>query len=518
MNTFSNLPFPVIADNGDAWSTPACTKESLWSALGAGAQGLCLNVFATKDAQLVCTPVAIPELTQAQVQSLDAGKSWRSSLLDDEGQPTGDKGEDNPWAHIDAKTRKIFHPTIADCLQQFGRRTALYLRLPSEADEHLINNLLALLRSFGLSRRVMLIATPATVPMIRASEPRAPIALDVTQQPLNMASLDKAITMEPQCLYAYAEDFVVASNQADLVNLVHNADLRWLLSTQKTFRPTNLRLQQLEESRSSITGLIVPGVLPTIETLTPPATVLADSFDGTDLNSDQWTAGYSHANQDTQIYQNDGFTIQIRQGGSYSGGAAVTKLPIHGDFDAQVDFEVAHPHQGTTFEMAAISIDPGYLHMDNGNLDSRSVNLTFDVHGAPPYASSERDENDGFRCGWNNGYNLTKVGDVIHDGNDIKIEPWTASSINMYNKYGRDVGYGKADSPTGTLRLVRHGQVFNTYYKDKFNAAWVCSGSVLVQNIHDDAFIRLAAKHWKKSNPEPPHNKVTFRNFVLRQY
>jgi len=156
--------------------------------------------------------------------------------------------------------------------------------------------------------------------------------------------------------------------------------------------------------------------------------------------------------------------------------------------------------------MAAICIDPGYHHMNNADLDTRSVNLTFDVHGAPPYASSERDEDDGFRCGWNNGFNLTKV------------DPdWVAASVNMYNKYGRDVGNGAADNPDGSLRLIRNGPVFSTYYRDKYNSAWVCSGTMLVQNMAADAYIRLAAKHWEKGGT-PPANSVRFYRFKLYQF
>ena len=69
-------------------------------------------------------------------------------------------------------------------------------------------------------------------------------------------------------------------------------------------------------------------------------------------------------------------------------------------FAARMYFDkpVADLSWAETAFLAAIQVDPGY----------REVNLTFDVHGAPPYASSERDENDGFRIGWNNGPALTK--------------------------------------------------------------------------------------------------------------
>jgi hypothetical protein len=248
--------------------------------------------------------------------------------------------------------------------------------------------------------------------------------------------------------------------------------------------------------------------LRTSEFLHNHSLILANDFKGRTFDEQHWTAGYSHTNDETKVGQEDDcFRIQIKEGVAYSGGAAVCTLPVHGRFDAQVDFEVFHPQQATTFEMAAISIDPGYYHINNRDLNTRNVNLTFDVHGAPPYASSERDEDDGFRCGWNNGFNLTKV-----------ESDWQASSVNMYNKYGRDVGDGSPENPKGSLRLVRHGSVFATYYRDGHNQAWVCSGTMLVQNMADDVFIRLAGKHWLKGNPTAPKNEIRFSNFKLYQF
>jgi hypothetical protein len=208
-----------------------------------------------------------------------------------------------------------------------------------------------------------------------------------------------------------------------------------------------------------------------------------------------------------ELDSDKGLVISIMEGGSYSGGAGVTVMPVHGPFDACVDVFVGNPGQGTTLEMACIGIAPGYFHIDNTDLNSRNVNLTFDVHGAPPYASSERDEADGYRIGWNNGYNLTRLDD-----------DWTAASVNMYNKYGRDVGNGSKDNPVCSLRLQRCGSVVNAYYKDKYNHAWVLSGSALVGNLGPDVNIRLGAKLWAKGGMEPPANHVVFSRFRLYQF
>lgn len=156
--------------------------------------------------------------------------------------------------------------------------------------------------------------------------------------------------------------------------------------------------------------------------------------------------------------------------------------------------------------MAAICIDPGTTHIDNTNLNTKNINLTFDVHGSPPYASSECDEDNGFRIGWNNSFNLTRID-----------SDWSSISANMYNKYGRNVGQNINKCGKGFLRLIRNGNVFTSFYKDDFNPNWVCSGAALLQNISDNIFIRLAGKHWPKDNNTPPANHITFTEFKLFQ-
>lgn len=168
-----------------------------------------------------------------------------------------------------------------------------------------------------------------------------------------------------------------------------------------------------------------------------------------------------------------------------------------------------NPEQGTTFELAAIQVDPGYHNTDNTKINRDNANLTFDVHGAPPYASSERDEDDGFRIGWNNGPAVLRIVEGEH-GSETQ-------SVNAYNKYSRDVGDGSKDNPEGRLRLVRRGEVFNAYYTDKHNRQWVLSGSASTPTLCQDVYLRLGAKHWPKGGRVPPANRITFRQFRLYQ-
>jgi len=518
----------IIAHNGDCWSAPASTIEGLWAGLGAGADALFLDVFLTADQHVVCSPEDnllntcardenISALTLAQVQQLDAGATWRSSVLDEQAQPTGARGEDTPWSAEHG--RRISLVALSDVLRIMGRRTSLYIRLPT-IDCSELNSLAEAvteqLTAFGLSRRVALIAPARTAHYLRIHDYQGLLFGDLCNE-LNAENIAAAKQAGCDGLMGWAEQ-LADFDSAEAFNAFARP---WLAMTREAFTPKLEVWTALQKLGNVIEGVIVRGALPSVERQHPPSPVMQDSFkNGTDIDQNLWTAGYSHTNQDTRIYQDDGLHIAIKQGGSYSGAAAVTCNSYFGDFDAQVDFHVAAPHQGTTFEMAAIGIDPGYFNINNSRLSGKKVNLTFDVHGAPPYASSERDEDDGFRTGWNNSFNLTKVGSVsTEEDGSIEVDNWAASSVNMYNKYRRDVGTGVASSPTGTLRLVRSGALFTSYYQDALNRdTWVCSGTVLVPNLAEEAFIRLAAKHWKKRNPEPPKNHITFSNFKLMQY
>lgn len=412
------------------------------------------------------------------------------------------------------------HPALEEVLRLFSRRTRLVILFPTSgaapADARLAEATLKTLRAFGVHDRVALVGPFDVCAFLRKQEPELELFLRPAEQKPPATVLDEAeaagfngVWMDvPSLLSGTGPDARLDQAFSD----------RWNRSTLELLAVCNgapggipsatwRAISQLPRLR----GICAPDPDVMLDVFRPKATIIQDDFAGRTINGFIWAAGYSHANTETTIRQDNGIVIDIKEGQEYSGAGVVTLCPIHGEFDAQVEFEVMNPTQATTFEVAAIGVEPGQTHLRNDDLDSRTVNLTFDVHGCPPYASSERDEDDGFRIGWNNGYSLTKID-----------ADWTASSGNMYNKYGRDVGYAKKDSPTGALRLLRNGSVFNTYYRDRANPAWVCSGSALIPNLGPDVHIRLAAKHWNKHDKngkpiKPPANTVIFRNFRLYQ-
>lgn len=510
-------PLFLLALSGDQLTTPADTFEAYWSAIGAGADGLALTVRLTADLIPICLAQVelsattgdtrrIDEINASELAMLDAGCQFRSTELNADNRPTGKRGDDLPWLGAAAKQRNVTHSTLRDILRMFGRRCEILLLLPENMLVIHVSNVVDVITDTGLSHRVTVAGSAEQLKNVPAPIARALLTIDP------LASITIAHELEARTVIApFMSAFDSGTNLApallsELMAAIDAANLALMLSLDANQPAPPPAYKDALWVSSPITALLAPAVLATAEVITSPALMIHDDFKGSKIDQDIWNAGYSHINQDTQIYQQDGLHIVIRSGGVYSGAAAVCHLPIHGKFDARIGFYVENPHQGTTFEMAAISIDPGYFHIDNSDLDSRSVNLTFDVHGAPPYASSECDENDGFRCGWNNGFNLTRID-----------ADWNADSVNMYNKYGRDVGSVSIELNRGELRLVRNGAIFATYYRDAHNRAWVNSGAMLVHNLSTDIFIRLAAKHWVKQNPEPPNNHVTFYNFCLYQ-
>lgn len=526
----------IFAQNGDCWSSPASTMESFWSAIGAGANGLVLGLFLTKDGVLVCAPadnllsscgvdVEIAELSLSELQSYDAGKTFRSTQLNDLGQATGVRGDDTPWQALEQEyplkdRTAVVHPAFETVLQTFGRRTSLTAVLPDDDYKEiaaLIVALVHLLERYGLKGRVAITGSIEQLEQVRVQSENSALILDVSSSELNLDVIKKMSVLGSAIVQASLQQLndLPGTELAELIAVANDENISWRFVLENMpWAPTPAVLHQLDALPCFMDGLLTQGLLPTVDAVAPRVVIFDEGFAGNQLDLTRWSGGYSHINSETKISVDDELVIKIAEGEVYSGGAAIALLPIHGDFDARVSFKVEHPHQATTFEVAAIAIDPGYAHLDNTDLNTRNVNLTFDVHGAPPYASSERDQNDGFRCGWNNSYNLNKFGDSKAESKD---KDWIAASSNMYNKYGRDVGDGSTENLEGQLRLVRTGAVFNTYYRDKHNSEWVCSGSMLVQSIPQDVYIRLAAKHWHKVHPAPA-NTIRFRDFSIKQF
>jgi len=481
----------IFALGGDASAAPSDTEPSYLGALAAGADGLAINLRPGVDGKLWCAPFApdgSPPIDAAQV---DAGAEFRSRAA------TGEVGQ--PWKGDEGSRHCLRFLGLDAVLRLFGRRAPLLLRLSDQADAGLAAELVASVERFGLFGSA-LIELPLSALKARpelASKVRCVARITESQA----ATLDRA-----GLCGAYAAAWYFREGaEREVMNAAERMGVPlWLLQGPGASLPPGL-LARLRDT--PVVALATTAVLSTVAQLRPRSVVFDDPLTTGALDRSCWAGGYSHPNSETTLRpSNDGLHVAISVGREYSGGGLVTRFATQGAFDAEVAFLVTQPQQATTFELAAIAIDPGHTEIDPQRLTGRNVNLTFDVHGAPPYASSERDEDNGFRFGWNNASNLTQI-----------LADWSHASANMYNKYGRDVGVTRGSRPSrGYLRLVRTGTVFASYYKDETAADWVCSGAGLVSSLPADAFLRIAAKHWRKGG-EPPANEIVFSNFVLRQ-
>ncbi|MDB4991310.1 MAG: hypothetical protein JWN04_6488 [Myxococcaceae bacterium] len=494
----------LLALGGDAASAPRDTFVAYWAALAAGADGLIASLRCTADGRWVCCSPRVPALSGSldELATIDAGAYFQA------GTPNRESSSEHPtgksvWAQGPDRPALRF-PELGQLLRTFGRRTKLYLQPETRAPRAFagLAVLLESLESFGLLHRTLLIVDPKTGAELASRHKLRWVARFV------QAPSDDELRAARECHAAAVALPASAARDLRVSESAERCGLPvWLWpEDDRSDRPTDPLAARLDDSR--IATVVTSAVLRTREVLRPSGVVFADSLRAEKLDGEHWAAGFSHPNLETRMSAStSGFCISIQQGSSYSGGGLVLKLPIPGDFDAQVAFAVSKPQQATTFELAAMAIEPAGLLLDPAELDPKHANLAFDVHGAPPYASSERDEDDGFRFGWNNSSNLTRISD-----------DWRHDSANMYNRYSRDVGDGRARGAwtTGRLRLVRGGQVFASYFVDDDADDWVCSGVGLVSTMPADAFIRLAAKHWHKSG-EPPANEVRFSDFVVRQ-
>lgn len=238
--------------------------------------------------------------------------------------------------------------------------------------------------------------------------------------------------------------------------------------------------------------------------------LLHDDF-AASTRSPHWVFGYSNPLPESFIHfgttSDPGFVIDLPQGYGYSGGGGVLRMPLVTAFDARVQFQAESIGPGLAFELAGITIDPprGTLIDHHDTSEDKYRSLVFDVHGAPPYVSSECDEGDGFRISWNMASNATYF---------IDQQP---ASMNMYNRYGDDVDDAQRSPPiAGELRLVRQGDFWASYVRSTTDAPWRCTGTLHFPGLPPRIYLRLGAKHWPKlADVGASANRVRFTQFSV---
>lgn len=232
-----------------------------------------------------------------------------------------------------------------------------------------------------------------------------------------------------------------------------------------------------------------------------------DDFDGPELST-RWFGGHLNGSAEVSLWIQQGLRWRFTEGREYASAGVVTREPLSGDFEAELRFEVANPAPGTTFELAAIQVSPP-PQTELPPVQFSSAHRVFNVHGAPPYVSSEFDEDDGWRIGWNLG---SRQGGWNAHGD------WQAD--NADNKYGHDVDGPHGGLTTGWLALARHDGIYwSSRGRRADSGAWRQTGShqngLLAGPIH----LRIAAKHWVKHAEQmtvAPPNSIVITHFTLR--
>lgn len=230
-----------------------------------------------------------------------------------------------------------------------------------------------------------------------------------------------------------------------------------------------------------------------------------DDFVGPDVGY-RWVAGHLNGSAEVRLQVHDGLRFVFAEGRQYASAGVVTREELKGDFEAEVRFEVANPAPGTTFELAALTVAPP---PDSGLPPETftEAHRFFNVHGAPPYVSSEFDEDDGWRIGWNTGH--LQGGWV--DGQ------WVAD--NRDNRYGKSIDRPAGRPAAGWLRLARTGgSLWTTAGRPDVNAPWKESGRLDNGFLSGPVRLRLVAKHWVKRREDleiAPANAIVLGSFTL---
>ena len=493
-----------VACNGLPGRVPEGILDGFLAAYVMGADLLLLDMGITKDGELVTGGIkalqhmgvlqTLEDLTLEQVEILDAGRGFRGRFEQGESFVIG---QDTPWVRYGNQPVTPL-ATAFDVLLQIEGLLPIIVRLDTtsgSARQRSLDRLAVLSGQFDLSLGFGVITDEAGVEEVRT---RCPRAVPVLWCPSggNLTAVREKARAGGMPVMAFYDEVITASPgslPATGATFPGPGDLIVIPGPDQITNPANLTgLQALTQ----LWGIGYSDLM-NVSVCQPPKQVLfADPLQGASVNRRSWVAGYSRTNPDTVwSCTPQGFRVEMCQGGSYSGAGLVMAWPVRGNFDVQVHFEVSSPAQGTTLELCVINVNPGFFQTEPGQGRSPD-HPAFDVHGGAPYVGTERDESDGFRA-------------ICSRGCTILIE----GRQNLYNFYGRDVG--NPDARTGTLRLVRRGMAWTSFYRDENNSDWMNCGSLINASMNSEVYVRMAAKHWIKDKKPAPANAVYFRDFVL---
>jgi len=234
--------------------------------------------------------------------------------------------------------------------------------------------------------------------------------------------------------------------------------------------------------------------------------VCEDDFTGPELLP-HWVGGHLNGSTEVRLTVCNGLRFEFTEGTQYASAGIVTRDALHGDFVAALHFEVANPGQGCTFELAAVQVPPPEL-TGLPPAEFSDAHRVYNVHGAPPYVSSEFDENDGWRIGWNWGH---------RQGARNARGEWVAD--NTDNRYGKSKFGPVSGAVSGWLQLSRTGgSRWQCHGRLRETDPWNLSGEQSTELLSGPVYLRLVAKHWVKRRlglQVAPANQIVLLRFTL---
>lgn len=482
---------------GNSFHLPSHTIEACLSAYTSGADGIYLAVQLSLDNNLLmyehddlCKQTdgkgLIKQFTKNQVQAFDAGINFS-------------KGEDVPWEKNDSLNRLICLGALDDLVTILEDNVIYFIKpgLNSDTIEYRFMIMEAIKTTFAsksIILPVIVIDDPAFLNAFVSKPEYAGYKILCDFKITDNFNLNRV-------------SFILASDEQEISgysNLINNTGIRLVLKDNEFFN--------LENSKFILTSSVTNH----FNNTKMLRTYFSEKWEGKEINTNHWVGGissghhamrpmleiaeYNEATFCASVNVDNGLHVNVVEGVTYASAGIVSKFSLGERFELEVDFIFDNPQIANMMVLSVINQEVWeryYHHM--GVQHNRTVqrqNHVFDSHGAAPFVSMEREEQDGFR-----------------------IMKYT-SNAGIYEWYGNyylcDVGNGK--STKGKLKLERRGRFFSGYYIDENNNQWIGVGTLENNSMNKRVYLRLAAKHYPKNDAPNPLKSlnVTYSNLTIK--
>jgi hypothetical protein len=485
----------IIGDGGNSKHLPDHSIEACLSAYTAGADALILTVQMTSDRQLVLyrhddLSVAtdgegyIEDMTLDQLMEVDLGAKFTI-------------GSDYPWKRNSNHTF-LRMGRLEDLIRVLEDNVRYFIR-PGTARLDMdtrLNIMERVLDLFASTNRVSPTAVMEAVNIgVLQDHFRSQLKSAVSQ---DTAFADDEVT----ALKQNAPSYVLASAEqyTGIANALSGETTTCILSLDSQSSPDDL-----------VALIATPDVTGINEASNKMVSDVSEEWADAQADTGRWTLGVSSGHHimlpmlgaleigpdadgkpvvrrarfeenpfGASVTTGDGLHVAVQKGRTYASAGAVSRFSLGRRFIVDVDFTYDNPQVSNMMVLAVINQEvwPAGFHRPGVRKDITPLNQNhaFDTHGAAPFVSMEREEDDGFR-----------------------IMKYTSTG-GVYEWYGRFYlgNVGNPQSTAGRLRLERRGRFFTGYYQDENNGDWIGVGTLENASMNDRVYLRLGAKHYPK--------------------